>query len=292
MDFRGKTIWITGAASGMGRALALELAKYGTKLILTDRDAEGLRLVTLEARQLAARQVHTPADRELHKPSTQSAQQPGDSGGTTIYPMVLDMADSRAIEQCLARLPELGLRVQALYQFAGISQRSLLMETPLENDRKIMEINYFGPVILAKALLPQMIAGGGGQLAVASSLVGKFGFPYRSAYSASKHALHGFFESLAAENHQQGLRVSIIVGGRIRTNISKFALDKDGREHGRMDPGQAGGISPEKAARQILRGLRKQKAEIPVGGSELLILGIRRFFPALHRRLVRKIKPM
>jgi short-subunit dehydrogenase len=165
-------------------------------------------------------------------------------------------------------------------------------ETPLENDRRIMEVNFFGVVALTKALLPHMLANGGGQLAAASSLVGKFGFPYRSAYAASKHALHGFFESLAVENHPNNIRVSMLIGGRIQTNISKFAINKEGREHGQMDPGQANGISAEKAAQQILRGLKKERAEIPVGGSELLILKIRRFFPALHRRIVRKIKPM
>jgi short-subunit dehydrogenase len=162
----------------------------------------------------------------------------------------------------------------------------------MENDRKIMEINFFGVVALTKALLPHMIENGGGQLAAASSLVGKFGFPYRSAYSASKHALHGFFESVVAENYQHNIRISMLIGGRIRTNISKFAIDKSGREHGQMDAGQANGISPEKAAQQILKGLRKEKLEIPVGGKELLILKIKRFFPGWHSKLIRKINPM
>ena len=171
-------------------------------------------------------------------------------------------------------------------------KKYMLVETPLENDRKIMEVNFFGVISLAKAVLPYMIDAGGGQLSVTSSLVGKFGFPFRSAYAASKHALHGYFESLRAENSKYNIRVSILIPGRVQTNISKFAIDKKGQEYGKMDPGQANGITAEKAARQILRGLRNEKKEIHVGGNELLMLQIRRFFPALLYKLATRIKPV
>ncbi|GAO29047.1 SDR family NAD(P)-dependent oxidoreductase [Geofilum rubicundum] len=264
MDFFKKTIWITGAASGMGKAVAIALAPYQTTLILSDRDAEGLEVTAREATKK----------------------------GAHVLTRRLDMSDTNAISTTAQEVLRKGYQINALYQFAGISQRSVVTETPIENDRKIMEINFIGVVALTKALLPHMIENGGGQLAAASSLVGKFGFPYRSAYSASKHALHGFFESIAAENYPNNIRISLLIGGRIRTNISKFAIDKSGQEHGQMDPGQANGISPEKAAQQILRGLRKEKLEIPVGGKELLILKIKRFFPNWHSKLVRKINPM
>jgi len=264
MNFSGKTFWITGAASGMGRSVSLELAKSNVRLIISDRDALGLNETAGEIRTLG--------------------------GEVRIEP--LDMSDSPAIFKTAERVISDGEKVYGLYQFAGISQRSLVAETPLENDRKIMEINFFGVVALTKALLPSMIKNGGGQLAVASSLVGKFGFPYRSAYSASKHALHGFFESIRAENYKDQIKVSILIGGRIQTNISKFAITKDGREHGKMDAGQKNGITAEKAAKQICRGLRDEKNEVPVGGSELIILKIKRFLPGLHAKLVRKIKPM
>ena len=264
MDFFKKTIWITGAASGMGKAVAIALAPYQTTLILSDRDPDGLKLAAREATK----------------------------NGAHVITLKLDMSDTAAISTTAQEVLQKGYQINALYHFAGISQRSIVTETPLENDRKIMEINFFGVVALTKALLPHMIENGGGQLAAASSLVGKFGFPYRSAYAASKHALHGFFESVAAENHRNNIRISMLIGGRIRTNISKFALDKSGQEHGQMDAGQANGISPEKAAQQILKGLRKEKLEIPVGGKELLILKIKRFFPIWHSKLIRKINPM
>lgn len=264
MDFKGKTIWVTGASSGMGKATAIELSKFNLRLIISDRDEHGLLKTASEIKK----------------------------NGSEARIEVLDMATQHDISKTVEQVLSDGEMIHGLYQFAGISQRSLTVETPIENDRKIMEVNFFGVITLAKALLPHMIKNGGGQFAVASSLVGKFGFPYRSAYAASKHALHGFFESLLAENYDQNIRVSMIIGGRINTNISKFALTKEGKEHGKMDDGQANGISPEKAAQQIIKGLRKEKYEIPVGGGELKILKIKRFFPSLAFRLARTLKPM
>lgn len=264
MDFNNKRFWITGAASGMGKALALLLATHKNRLILTDRDAPGLALVGEEAQRL----------------------------GAEVIMETLDMGNTEDIYATVDKVLAKVERIHGLYQFAGISQRSLAVETPLDNDRKIMEINFFGVVTLAKALLPHMIEAGGGQIAVTSSIVGKFGFPYRTAYSASKHAIQGFFESLRAENGKHNICVSILIPGRIQTNISKFALDKQGNEYGKMDPGQANGITSEKAAKQILRGLKREQKEIHVGGKELLMLQIRRFFPALFYKLATRIKPV
>jgi len=264
MNFTGKTFWITGAASGMGKSVAEALAVYTARIIISDRDAEGLKITASEIKRR----------------------------GSSVRIEPMDMSDSEAISQTVRKVFADGEKISGLYQFAGISQRSLAAETPMENTRKIMEINYFGVVALASAVLPQMIENGEGQLAAASSLVGKFGFPYRSAYSSSKHALHGYFETILAENYHKNIRISMLIGGRIQTNISKFAIEKNGKEHGKMDAGQANGISAEKAAKQILKGLRKNKREIPVGGGELMILKIKRFFPGLHARLIRKLNPM
>ncbi|MCL4137012.1 UNVERIFIED_CONTAM: hypothetical protein GTU68_027368 [Idotea baltica] len=137
-----------------------------------------------------------------------------------------------------------------------------------------------------------MIKNGGAQLAGTSSLVGKFGFPYRSAYSSSKHALHGFFESLLAENSKYNIKVSMLIPGRVQTNISKFALNKDGSEHGKMDAGQSNGITAEKAAKIIIKGLKREKKEIWVGGTEMLMLHIKRFIPRLYYYMATRIKPM
>jgi dehydrogenase/reductase SDR family member 7B len=264
MDFKGKTFWITGAASGMGRALSLKLASLQVCLIISDRDQTGLKLT---------------ADEIIKR-------------GSAVRIEPLDMLDTNSIFETAKRVIDDGIKISGLYQFAGISQRSLVTETPIENDRKIMEVNFFGVIALTKAILPHMIENGGGQLAATSSLVGKFGFPYRSAYSSSKHALHGFFESLLAENSKYNIKVSLLIPGRVQTNISKFAIEKDGSEHGKMDAGQANGITAEKAATQILTGLKHEKKEIWVGGKELQMLNVRRFFPALYYYLATRIKPM
>lgn len=264
MKFTGKTFWITGAASGMGRTVSLELSTMNVRLIISDRDEEGLKTV---AEQIIA-------------------------NGSTVRIEKLDMTDTQSITSIANRVIADGEIISGLYQFAGISQRSLVVETPIENDRKIMEVNFFGAVALAKAILPHFIANKAGQFAGTSSLVGKFGFPYRSAYSSSKHALHGFFESLLAENAKYNIKVSMLIPGRVQTNISKFALTKEGKEHGQMDPGQANGITAEKAAKLIVRGLKKEKKEIWVGGSEMLMLLIKRFIPSLYYYMATRIKPM
>jgi short-subunit dehydrogenase len=262
MIFTNKTIWITGASSGIGRAVALEFSKESTKLILSDINEQGLLEVAGECEK---------------------------NGSTTII-APMDLSDEKSVVEVAQKILEKKIKIDCLYQFAGISQRSLVSETPLFVDRKIFEINFFGVIALTKAVLPGLIENGGGQLAVTSSLVGKFGFPYRSSYSATKHALHGFFESLRAENKQNNIRVSIFIPGRVRTNISVNAITKDGLAHGKMDAGQATGITPEKAAKIIYRGLKKEKKEILVGGKELIMVHIRRFLPRLYYYLSSRIK--
>lgn len=264
MNFTNKTIWITGAASGIGKAVALWLSKENTHLILSDVNKEGLLEVAKSC--------------EKNNCSTLTVQ--------------IDLSDEKSVELAAKQVLDKKIKVDCLYQFAGISQRSLVNETPLFVDRKIFEINFFGAVALTKAVLPGMIKNGGGQIAVTSSLVGKFGFPYRSSYAATKHALHGFFESLRAENKQNNIQVSLIIPGRVRTNISFNAIDKDGRKHGKMDDGQDSGIAPEKAAKIICRNLKKNKKEILVGGKELIMVHIRRFLPSLYYYLSSRIKPV
>ena len=264
MNFTNKTIWITGASSGIGKALALELSKEKTNLILSDIDESGLIEVADSCNKNDCTSITIP----------------------------LDLSNEKSIDSAVKSVLKKDLKVDCLYQFAGISQRSLVSETPLFVDRKIFEINFFGAVALTKAILPEMIKNGGGQLAVTSSLVGKFGFPYRSSYSATKHALHGFYESLRAENKTNNIDVSIFIPGRVQTNISVNAIDKEGKSHGKMDAGQATGITAEKAAKIICRGLKRNKKEILVGSTELLMVHIRRFLPRLYYYMSTRVKPM
>ncbi len=263
MDFTNKTIWITGATSGIGKAVAEEISHHKCRLILSGRNEAAL--------------AETGKNCERN--------------GSSVQLILFDLGSEQSIEEAVAQVLSTNENIDCLYHFGGISQRSFVAETPVEVDRKIFEINFFGTVVLTKAVLPKMIEKGEGYIAVTSSIVGKFGFPYRSAYSASKHALHGYFESLRAENTKH-IKVSIIIPGRIKTNISLNALNKNGLNHGVMDKGQEKGMEVGKAAKLICRKLKKEKREILVGGNELVMLYLKRFMPALHYRLATKVQPL
>src|SRR5665811_518931 len=154
---------------------------------------------------------------------------------------------------------------------------------------RIFEINYFGTIAFTKAVLPFMVRQKSGHILATSSISGRFGFPLRSAYSASKQALHGFFETLYLENKKSNIRASVIIPGRVRTSISYHALDPEGKEHGKLDDGLAKGISPARAAETIIKGILKNKREILVGKNELILLHIRRYCPWLFFRIADKI---
>jgi len=258
-----QTVWITGASSGIGRACALRYAADGAKLILTSSSAE--RLAPVEEECLAA-------------------------GAPQVKILPYDLSDPDGIESLVGNAWAAFDGIDIAFLNAGISQRTTVEDTSMDMVRKIMEVNYFAPVAIARAMLPLMLGRGGGHIAVTTSIAGRFGFPLRCGYSSSKFALYGFFETLQAEYYDKGIRVTLVCPGRVKTNISLYALDKGGKPHGKMDPGQAGGISPEKAARIIVRAIAKEKREVLVGGKELIMVHIKRWFPGLCAKLARKIK--
>ncbi len=264
MRFDGKTIWITGASSGIGKAVALEIAKEKAKLILSGRNREAL----VEVAEMCI------------------------NSGSQAEVIPFDLGDEKSVADAAAKVLSKYSEIDCLYHFGGISQRSFVAETPLFVDRKIFEVNYFGTIALTKAVLPLMIRNGGGHIAVTSSIVGKFGFPYRSSYSASKQALHGFFESLRAENTRNKIEVSVIIPGRIKTNISVNAINKEGKTHAKMDEGQDTGKPAEDAAKVIVRKLKRNKKEILVGGGEVIMVYIRRFLPSLFYYMSSRVKPL
>jgi short-subunit dehydrogenase len=195
---------------------------------------------------------------------------------------------AKAIENVLARWG----RVDLMVHNAGISQRSYAHETDIAVDRRLMEVNYFGTVALTKALLPHMLAQGGGHFAVVTSLVGKFGFGVRSAYAGSKHALHGFFESLHIELMHKGIRVTMICPGPVQTPISIHALDGQGKPVGVMDEMQQHGMPVHQAARIMIRAIAQQKLEVVVGNfKERLGVKIHAWLPSLFFRMAVKQNP-
>src|ERR1700724_1040477 len=255
--FQQKKIWITGASSGIGEALAHAFHQAGAKLILSARREEELKRIQAQC---------------------------GGESCTRILPLDLTRAEELSDKTRLA----LGMfgGIDILVQNAGITQRSLVKDTDPAVYRTLMELNYFAPVALTKAVLPSMLEKKSGHFVVISSLVGKFGTPLRSGYAASKHAFHGFFGSLRAEEAREGINVTLVCPGFIRTDISLHALVGDGGKHGKMDKGQAKGMPVEQCAAEILDGVASRKQEIYVAGRDKYLVYVKRFFPRLFSRMV------
>jgi short-subunit dehydrogenase len=259
------SIWITGASSGIGEACAYRYAAQGASLVLTSSSAQRLEKVAEKCRT---------------------------AGATNVVVLPYDFNNNDGISGLVQKAWEATGGIDIAMLNAGISQRTTVEDTSMEMVRKIMEVNYFAPVAAAKELLPRMVARGGGHIAATTSIAGRFGFPLRCGYSSSKFALYGFFETLAAEYHKAGIKVTLVCPGRVSTNISMYALDKGGKPHGELDPGQKNGMPADIAARIITKAIAKGKREVLVGRKELLMVYIKRFFPGLCARLSRKIKPM
>ncbi|HEY0142626.1 MAG TPA: SDR family oxidoreductase [Thermoanaerobaculia bacterium] len=252
--YANKTVWITGASSGIGEALAVAWSREGARVILSARNAEELERVR--------RACVEPAKHLVRR---------------------LDLTDMDDIRRAAGEVGE----VDVLVHSGGVSQRSLVAETDLAIDRAIMELNYFGTIALTKAVLPSMLARGSGHIVPISSVIGHVAIPLRSAYAASKHALHGFFDALRAEVAKEGVRVTIVCPGYVRTNVSQNALRGDGSKHGQLDETHANAMRPEEAAPRIINGVARGKNEVRVGGKEILAIHLKRFLPDLVARVIR-----
>ena len=260
MRFQNQVIWITGASSGIGEALAYAFAREGARLVLSARRAEELERV----RRACVRP-------EAH----------------LVIP--LDLTQSEGFPALVAEVLARCGGIDVLVNNGGVAQRGLAVETTLAVGRQIMEIDYFGTVALTKAVLPAMRARRRGHLVVVSSVMGYVGTPMRSSYAAAKHALHGYFDSLRAEVWRDGIKVTIACPGYVRTAVSDNALTASGARHARTDRTQAQGIAPERCAAAILRAVARGREEVAVGGPEVLGIWLQRFFPRLFSRLVRRM---
>jgi len=260
--YRDQVVWITGASSGIGEALAVAWSREGARLVLSARNAAELARV---------RQTCAHPERHVLRP--------------------LDLVDDTAIDAAAADvLRELG-QVDVLVHSGGVSQRALVADTAVTTDRAIMEVNYFGTIALTKAVLPSMLARKSGHLVPISSVIGHVGIPMRSAYAASKHALHGFFDALRAEYAKDGIRVTIVCPGYIRTKVSENALRGDGSKYGTTDDTHKDAMRPEVAAPKIVAGVAKGKLEVRVGGKEIHAVLLKRLLPGVVARVVRLKNP-
>jgi dehydrogenase/reductase SDR family member 7B len=261
MKFQDKRVWITGASSGIGKEMVRQLSGIARLLVISALEEEELYALKNEIAS-----VHTQID---------------------VVPF--NLGEIHQVEMAAKGVIERHGGVDILINNGGISQRGLFDQTTMEVDRHIMEVNFFSQILLAKLMLPGMLKQGAGHIAVTSSMVGKFGFPLRSSYAASKHALQGYFETVGLEYRNQGIRTTIACPGRIRTNISVNAISGTGEKHGVMDPGQANGMSAQQCARKYLKGVEQDKWETYIGKKEILMIWFKRYLPALFRRMALKV---
>ena len=261
MYFHNKLVWITGASSGIGEFLAYALNEEGARLVLSSRKTDELNRV-----------------------------KSGCKNPDSVFVIPLDVSDQDAIPKAVEEVISSFGAIDILINNAGISQRELALNTQLSVDRQIMDVNYFGTSALTKAVAPHMQTRRTGQIVVISSVMGKFGAPYRSAYAASKHALHGFFDSLRAELYPDGIRVSLICPGYVHTNVTINALRGDGSPNSVMAESTKGGFPPDVFAKKALRVIKQHKREAVIAKKEGLAVLINRFAPAIFARIARNLK--
>jgi short-subunit dehydrogenase len=258
---KGSVVWITGASSGIGAAVAREYAQNGARIILSARSRVKLEEVAESCRKL---------------------------GGEAIV-LELDLSQPDRFESVVEQAWSAFGQIDILINNGGVSQRSELAVTDPEVLREIMEINFFGSALLTRCLIPRMIEQKSGKIGVVTSMTGLFGFPLRTAYAASKHALHGFFESLALEVRDQGIRITLIAPGRINTPISLSARTADGSQHGEMDPGQKNGIPAEVCAKKIVRGIQRSKPLLIIARGERILYWTKKLSLSWFYRLASRV---
>lgn len=262
MNFKDKVVWITGASSGIGEHLTYAFAEQGAKLIISSRKEEELNRV---------------------KSNCQNE--------SDIMVLPMDVADFDSLPTKVKLVIERFSFVNVLVNNAGISQRELVKDTNFSVDQKIMAVNYLGTVALTKAVLPYMLKQQFGQIVVMSSVMGKVGVSHRSAYAASKHALHGYFDCLRAELVSDNIGVSIICPGYVQTNVTINALKGDGTKNNVMAPTTQNGMEPGIFAQKALRVIANGKEEVLIGGKEVYSVYVKRFLPRLFSYFAKKSKP-
>ncbi len=259
MKFHNKVVWITGASSGIGEALAYAFAAEGAQLVLSARREQELSRVAKAC------------------------------GNAHVLPFDM-LSVSEHADRVQDVMNTYG-RIDYLVLNAGVSQRSFVKDTEFDVYRRLFEVNFFSIVSLTQAVLPVFTAQQSGVFVPIASVAGRISTPRRAAYGATKHALIGFFDSVRAEAFNDGIRVTTILPGYIKTNISLHAMNEKGEAYGKMDPNQAKGLDPNFTAQKILQAILAGKNEFFVGGFlEGFGLFMKRFFPSIVPFMLRKIK--
>lgn len=258
----GKVIWITGASSGIGKALATECALKGAQVVLSARRLDELEKVRAS----------------LHNTERHIA-------------VAMDITDEAQVRHAYEQVLKEKGRIDWLINNAGLSQRALIADTTMQTERAIMEIDYFSQVFLTKLVLPTFLAQKSGRIAFVSSVAGLLGTQYRATYSAAKAAIHMWANSLRAEVAQDGVKVSVIFPGFVKTNVSFNALNGAGKPQAHQDEAIENGLEAHEFAQQTVSALMKGEEYIVVGGrKEKLSVLVSRLSPSTLYKMIRKMK--
>lgn len=267
--YRNKLVWITGASSGIGEAIAKRLAENGAHLILSGRNMDNLEATAASCRTISQDSKVLVFPLDMEKFDT--------------FPDVLDKLNP------LLQSAGMSTTINVLVNNAGISSRGSAVETNMVTLSKLMAVNFFGPVALTKAVLPDMINRGEGAIAVISSVQGKIALPFRTSYSASKHAVQAYFDSLRAEVAKQGVTVTIISPGYVATALSLNAVNADGSAYGKMDDTQANGLPPSAVAQRVLESVANGEADVVIAEPKAMAaIQLKTLFPELMAMIMKK----
>ncbi|KRX02847.1 hypothetical protein PPERSA_04050 [Pseudocohnilembus persalinus] len=265
-NFEGKLVWITGASSGLGEAMTKRFASLGASVILSARNVKELERVKSESKNP---EKHMILPMDFSKPQD-----------------ILKETDKFVKE-----LEQQGKKLDIVIENAGVSQRSLFAETDFENIEYIDKLNYLGPVAHAKAYISHMVKNKNGQIVIISSTAGLINPSYRSAYSASKAAIVAFFNSVRAENKDDGISVTNIFPGYIQTNVSKNALaGKAGETLGKTDANIENGLTTDQFCDQALHGIYVKDLEVIITDDikQVIAAKIKHIFPGFVAKGVYK----
>ncbi len=260
MRLENKVVWITGASSGIGEALAYNLSEKKCKLILSGRNIDALERVK------------------------------NNCSNPNIHILAFDLENYENASANVTKALSFFGNIDILINNGGISQRSLIMDTEFKVDKKLIDIDYLGTIAITKALLPHFIAQKKGHYVTITSIMGKFGSPYRSGYCAAKHGLHGFFDVLRMEHFNDNISVTLVCPGFVQTNVAKNALTGNGSIQNTEDEATKNGIPVSKFAKKCVKAIESNKKEISIGGKEIIGVYIKRFFPSFLDKIILKNK--
>lgn len=261
MNLNDKVVWVTGASSGIGEAICYELMNYNCKVILSSRRASELERV-----------------KDKMKISNEN-----------VLILPIDLENSKDAQSWTAKVLEKFGRIDLLINNGGISQKSLAEETTEEVERKVMEINYFGNVALAKAVAKIMKQQQSGKIVVTTSILGKFGLSFHSTYAASKHALYGFYESFRLELKEDKVSVLLVSPGFINTKAAINSITGDGTISNEDSPAQINGMKTDVFARKLIGAVKSDRNHKYIGSKELLSIPFKTFFPNLFYSIMLKL---